>query len=310
MASTTYNLARFDLTSLRLALACAQRGTLTLAAREANLALAAASRRLRELEAALGTPLFERSAQGLTLTAAGHEFVSHALVVLGAVDRLAVSVRDQARGVTRHVRLAAGTAALNQFLPSLLARWHTQHPQVRIEVAEDVSLRVAQSVREHRADVGIVVEGVDLRGLGSRLFRHDELVVLLPPKHRLARGRTRLTFADLLGEDWIGLKEGAAVLARQQQMAAECGRPLRLRMQVQSFDAACRLVAEGLGLALLPHDAVASLARSLGLPLRRLADAWSRRRLLVVWRLDAPEPLTLDVAAFLAHDAQDLTLPQ
>jgi DNA-binding transcriptional LysR family regulator len=81
-------------------------------------------------------------------------------------------------------------------------------------------------------------------------------------------------------------------------------------MQVQSFDAACRLVAEGLGLALLPHDAVASLARSLGLPLRRLADAWSRRRLLVVWRLDAPEPLTLDVAAFLAHDAQDLTLPQ
>ncbi|MDB5844713.1 MAG: LysR family transcriptional regulator, partial [Polaromonas sp.] len=66
-----YNLARFDLVSIRLAVDCAQTGSLTAAARGAHLALGAASRRLRELEDALGEPLFERHARGLVPTAAG-----------------------------------------------------------------------------------------------------------------------------------------------------------------------------------------------------------------------------------------------
>ena len=295
-----WNLARFDLLSIRLALSCAHSGSLTAAARESHIALAAASRRLRELELSLGGALFERSARGLALTAAGHVFVKHASALLGQVDRMGAELSDLTQGIARHVRLVASTAAINQFLPPLLARWAELQPQVRIDLEEQVSEAVVAALHERRADIGIFVEGPDTRGLATRLFRHDELAVLLPPQHRLARGRSALRFADLLHEDWIGLNTGAAVLLRQQQAANAAGLPLRLRVQVRSFDAVCHMVASGLGLALLPRAAVEPFARVMRLATRPLADAWAQRRLLLgVPELQADEQIE-SVAAFLA----------
>jgi DNA-binding transcriptional LysR family regulator len=92
----------------------------------------------------------------------------------------------------------------------------------------------------------VFVEGPDTTGLSPRPFRRDELVMVLPRKHRLA-GRKPLAFADALDEDWISLNTGAAMLQQLQQAALAANRPLRLRMQVRSFDAVCHLVASGLG---------------------------------------------------------------
>ncbi|MGH8035882.1 MAG: LysR family transcriptional regulator, partial [Lysobacterales bacterium] len=126
----SYNLARFDLVSIRLAVACAQSGSLTAAAREAHLALAAASRRIRELEDALGDTLFERHARGLLPTAAGRVFVKHGLTLLQTMEQLGGELADLRRGIARHVRLCASSAAISQFLPPLLARYGQLHPQV------------------------------------------------------------------------------------------------------------------------------------------------------------------------------------
>ncbi|MBU3654328.1 MAG: LysR family transcriptional regulator [Limnohabitans sp.] len=109
------NLSRLDLTSLRLALACARTGSLTAAAHELHLAPAAASRRVRELEATLGSELFERHARGLRVTSAGEVMVRHGLALLQHLERLGHEVTDLREGHTRHVHLCTSTAALNQF---------------------------------------------------------------------------------------------------------------------------------------------------------------------------------------------------
>lgn len=127
---SVYNLARFDLVSIRLAVACAQTGSLTAAAREAHLALAATSRRIRELENALGDTLFERHAKGLTPTAAGRVFVKHGLTLLQTMERLGGELADLRHGIAHHIRLAASSAAINQFLPPLLARYAALQPQL------------------------------------------------------------------------------------------------------------------------------------------------------------------------------------
>ena len=106
-------------------------------------------------------------------------------------------------------------------------------------------------MREGRADLGVFVDGPDTQGLGDPCFRHDELVLILPPRHALA-GRTPLAFAETLDEHWISLTSGAAMLQKQQQAALAAGRPLKLRMQVRSFDAVGHMVASGLGIAVLP----------------------------------------------------------
>ena len=279
MPASPYNLARFDLVSVRLAVACAQHGSLTLAAQQAHLALAAASRRIRDLESAVGEPLFERHARGVRPTAAGRVFVKHGLRLLQALEQMGGKLADLRQGIARHLRLCASTAAISQFLPPLLAAHGRAHPEVRVDLEELVSEHVAAALREGRCDLGVFVEGPDTTGLQVRPFRRDELVVVLPRRHRLA-GRSPLPFAQALDEDWISLNTGAAMLQQQQQAALAANRPLRLRMQVRSFDAVCHLVASGLGLAVLPKAAVLPIIQATGLAWRPLADAWAQRQLL------------------------------
>ena len=278
-APSGYNLARFDLVSLRLVVDCLQQGTLSAAARASHLALAAASRRLRELEDAVGEPLFERHGRGLLPTSAGRVFARHALEMLQSLEQMGSELADLRRGITRHIRLCASTAAINQFLPPLLARHAREARHVHVELEEQVSSLVAATVREGRAELGVFVEGVETEGLACQMFRRDELVLVLPAKHRLA-GKPPLPFAQALDEDWISLNTGAAMLQKQQQAALAVNRPLRLRMQVRSFDAVCHLVASGLGLAVLPKGAALPIVQAMGLAWRPLADAWAQRQLL------------------------------
>ncbi len=298
-----YNLARFDLVSVRLAVACAQTGSLTAAARASHLALAAASRRIRELESALGQPLFERHSRGLLPTAAGRVFVKHGLTLLQTMEQLGSELTDLQRGIARHIRLCASSAAISQFLPPLLARYGQLHPQVHIDLEEQVSEAVVSTLREGRADVAVFVEGPDTSGLDTRLFRTDELVLVLPAGHRLA-GKTPLAFTDALDEEWISLTAGAAMLQQQQQAALAVNRPLKLRMQVRSFDAVCHMVASGLGVAMLPKGASLPIIRSMKLGWRPVSDPWAQRRLLAATVAGQSDPALVDLLAFLAPPSQ------
>lgn len=301
----SYNLARFDLVSIRLAVACAQTGSLTAAARDSHLALAAASRRLRELEVALGDPLFERHARGLAPTAAGRVFVKHGLTLLQTMEQLGTELTDLRRGIARHIRLCASSAAISQFLPPLLARYGELHPQVHVDLEEQVSEAVVSTLREGRADVAVFVEGPDTSGLESRLFRHDELVLVLPASHRLAGSKTPIAFADTLDEEWISLTAGAAMLQKQQQAALAANRPLKLRMQVRSFDAVCHMVASGLGIAVLPKGASLPILKTMKLSWRPLTDSWAQRRLLVATAAGEADAGITSLAAFLVEASQN-----
>jgi DNA-binding transcriptional LysR family regulator len=281
-----YNLARFDFVSIRLAVACAQTGSLTSAARTCNLVLPAASRRIRELESAVGDTLFERHSRGLVPTAAGRAFVRHGLALLQEMDNLVAELADLRQGVVRHIQLCASTAAINQFLPALLARYGERNADVRVDVEEQVSEQVVTALREGRADIGAFVEGPDTQGLDVRDFRSDELVLILPAGHPLA-GRSPISFVDTLDEQWISLNAGAALLQAQQQAALAAGRNFKLRMQVRSFDAVGHMVASGLGIAALPKQAALPIVRAMKLAWRPLADTWAQRQLKVGIRTDA-----------------------
>lgn len=288
MTAPPYNLARFDFVSIRLAVGCARTGSLTAAAKDCHLVLPAASRRLRDLERALGGPLFDRHSRGLEPTALGRAFVKRGMAILQEMDGLMQELADARQGVVRHVRLCAGTAAITQFLPPLLAAYAQRRPEVQVELEEQVSGHVVASVRDGRSDLGVFVAGPDTDGLQVSDFRTDELVLILPSGHRLA-GRGAIPFEATLDEHWISLNAGAAMLQAQQQAAMAAGRTFKLRMQVRSFDAVGHMVASGLGIAALPKGAAAPLMRAMKLSWRPLADAWAQRQLQLCVRPGADE---------------------
>jgi DNA-binding transcriptional LysR family regulator len=291
MSMPGYNLARFDFVSIRLAVLCAQTGSLTTAARQCNLVLPAASRRLKELELATGSQLFERHSRGLSITPAGRIFMRRGLALLQEMDGLVSELMDLHQGIARHLRLFAGTAAINQFLPPLMAHYTQLHPEVQIDLEEQVSEHVVQALREDRADVGVFVEGPDTDGLDVKNFRRDELVLILPRRHSLV-GKSPLAFGDTLDESWISLNPGAALLQQQQSAAMAAGRTLKLRMQVRSFDAVGHMVASGLGIALLPKLAALPMVKAMQLSWRPLKDEWARRQLKVGIRKEADSGVT------------------
>jgi DNA-binding transcriptional LysR family regulator len=305
LALSSYNLARFDLVSIRLAVACVQTGSLTAAAHDSNLALAAASRRIRELESALGDTLFERHPRGLLPTPAGRVFAKHGLNLLQTMDQLGGELSDLRLGIARHIRLCASSAAISEFLPPLLVRYSALHPQIRLDLEEQVSHLVVSTLKEGRADVAVFVEGPDTSGLQTEVFRHDELVVVMPATHRLAKGKKPLAFADLLDEEWISLTTGAAVLQKQQEAALAAKRPFKLRMQVRSFDAVCNLVASSLGIAILPKGAGLTTQSSTRLCRRPLADSWAQRRLLVATAEGQRDAAIFSLVDFLVQPSQN-----
>ena len=140
---------------------------------------------------------------------------------------------------------------------------------------------VVASLREGRCDVGIFVEGSPVEDLSPQVFAQDELVLVVPRGHALAKQRKPVAFDTVLDQDLIGMNPGAALLQSLQSAAEQRGMPLRLRMQVRSFDAVCHLVAAGLGISVLPRAAVEPLAMAMGLACRALTDEWAQRRLLV-----------------------------
>jgi DNA-binding transcriptional LysR family regulator len=85
-------------------------------------------------------------------------------------------------------------------------------------------------------------------------YREDRLVLVVPRQHPLA-GRASARFADVLDHDIVGLHAGSSISLAMQQAAAAAGRALKLRIQVTSLDAMCRMIDNGLGVGLLPDRA-------------------------------------------------------
>lgn len=286
MASPQLNLSRFDFVSVRLAVLCAQTGNLTVAARECHLVLPAASRRLKDIEAAIGCQLFERHSRGLTVTSAGRVFMRRGLALLQEMEAMTKELNDLQQGVVRHIQLFAGSAAISQFLPPLIAQYSKTHPDIQIDLEEHVSEQVVLALKEGRSDMGVFVDGTDAVGLDVRAFRSDELVLIFPQGHTLT-GKQPIAFADTLDEQWISLNPGAAMLQQQLRAAMSHGRQLKLRMQVNSFDAVSHMVSSGLGIALLPKSTALPILKNMKLAWRPLKDDWARRRLMIGIRKEA-----------------------
>jgi molybdate transport repressor ModE-like protein len=274
------NLARIDLVTLALFASVARLGSISAGARQARLAVGAASKRISDLEAALGTPLLFRKAGGVELTDAGRACLAHASRILQEVDLMAGTLSDYAQGVRGQVRIAANTSSITQFLPDDLSRFMTDYPAVRIDLEEQNSSEIIAAVAENRADIGIFGERTPQAGLQVFPYKCDELMLVVPDSHPLAV-RASVAFVETLEYDYVGLPPSTSLASLLSEACAALDMPMKLRIQVRSFDAMCRMVVATRGIGVLPRIAAEPHARSMQLRLIPLTDDWTRRWLLL-----------------------------
>lgn len=276
---------RIDLTSLQLFVTVCEQGSIGRAAQQHYIAASAVSKRLSDLEAALGTPLLLRRSRGVAPTPAGESLLHHARAVLFGLERMQGELAEYAEGVRGHVRMHANLSAIVQFLPEDLGAFARTHSQIKIDLQEHLSPAIAQAVAEGAADLGIcnLHAGSDAGGLQSRAYRGDRLVVVTPRAHPLA-ARTAVTFGEVLAFDIVGLHAGSSISLAMRAAAAQAGQALRQRIQVTSIDAVCRMIDNGLGVGLLPDRAFALLQGMGELAAVALSEPWARRELRLVAR--------------------------
>jgi DNA-binding transcriptional LysR family regulator len=270
---------RPDLSSLALFIRVAESRSLTRAAEASHIALAAASRRIAMLEHQFGVQLLYRTARGVELTPAGSALLFHARQLLGHVDVMRAEISDYSRGLKGMVRIHANASALAQYLPDDLASFAVKHPAIGISLAEERSGAIVDALRSGATDVGIVMEGAESEGLELFEYRTDVLCVVVPKTH--AMKDKKLAFAKLLDQDFVGLESSTVISQLMLAQAQQAGIPLRLRVQVKSFDVVARMVQAGLGMGVLPEDAARAFSGSMGLRLIKLTDAWAARRMFV-----------------------------
>ena len=270
---------RPDLVSLALFVRIADMRSITRAASASHIALAAASRRITQLEEQYGVQLLTRGARGVELTPAGSALLAHARRMLEQADDLRAELSDYTKGGKGLVRVHANASALAQHLPEDIAAFCTAHPGVKVAVEEHRSGAIVQALRSGGADIGVVMEGASLEGLQSLDYRTDHLVAVVPRGHSV-RG-SKVAFARLLAHDFVGLESDTVISSLMAAAAAAEGKPLRLRMQLKGFDVVARMIQAGLGIGILPEAVARNFARSMKLRLVPLTDAWARRRMWV-----------------------------
>jgi len=281
---------RFDLTDLKLFLHVVEAGSITAGAERMHLAVAAASTRIRNMEIELGTPLLNRERQGVQPTPAGRTLIHHARLLLQQAERMRGELGEYAGGLKGHIRLLSNTNALTEFLPEPLSNFLTSHPQVNIDLEERLSDEIVAAVADGKADIGIVAGTEDVTGLEVFPFRVDRFVLVTAATHALA-ATSEVAFADVLDFDFVGLDRASSLQRFLSDKADRVGHRLKLRVQLRSFDAVCRLVECNVGIGVVPETTAVRNSKTMSLHRIVLTDEWALRNLTICVRKIEDLPL-------------------
>jgi DNA-binding transcriptional LysR family regulator len=239
-----------------------------------------------------------RKGRGVEPTPAGAVLLRHAENLIGLAELAAREMSDFAEGTRGHVRLAANPSAIAQFLPDVLAAFMKDNPGIRIALNEAVSDVIVQQLRDGLVDAGIFSAAVDHAGIETFAYLSDRLCAIVPLGHPLS-DRARVPFRDIVHYPHVALADGSSLFAQIAGVARELDAELDVAVSVRSFDGVRRMVARGLGVAVLPAGVTEAYAESDGLAVIELSDDWATRQFLIGVR--ERKALSRPAERFMAH---------
>jgi LysR family transcriptional regulator, transcription activator of glutamate synthase operon len=242
-----------DLRQLGYLVALSEERNFTRAAAREHIAQPALSQQVRRLEEELGLALVQRTTRRVEMTEAGQLLVGRSrriLAELEAAQTEMLALRGMQAG---HLTIGAMHTMGPIDLSLVLALFHQRHPGVELTVREHSSEEMAEMLRVDELDLAFlsVTERIESHALGLEQLVSEELVVLLPRDHALGR-RRRLRMSELAHEHFISFREGA----RLRELLVGAGRaagfePI-VKLESNESQRVRRLVARGLGVAILP----------------------------------------------------------
>src|SRR6059036_3686619 len=271
-----------DLQALNIFLAVAHERSFSRAAAKVHRTQPAVSHAVRRLEADLGEELIDRSSKSGTLTEAGKVLQNYGQRLIRLADEtesVMRELRDLRRG---RVLIGANEAAVHTLLP-LISRFRQGYPDIAIDVRRVPARQIAVEVLQGSLDFGALTFHPAEQGLLEVPVGSDELVLLVPPTHDLAR-RRQVTMEDVAPEPVVAHNDPSPARERVLRLFEQRHVPLRMVISLPSLDGIKRAVESNLGVALLPRRcAITEIAnrRLVAVPVNGVSR---RRQVMLVCR--------------------------
>jgi DNA-binding transcriptional LysR family regulator len=271
-----------DLAALKVFLAVAHERSFSRAAAKVHRTQPAVSQAVRRLEADLGEQLFDRSSKTGTLTEAGRMLQNYGQRLIRLAEETESAVRDLRDLRRGRVLIGANEAAIHTLLP-LMARFRQRYPDISTDVRRVPARQIAVEVQQGSLDFGALTFRPPEEGLLEVPVGSDELVLLVPPSHPLAK-RRQVSMEDVAGELIVAHNDPSPARERVLRLFEQRHLILQMVISLPSLDGIKRAVELKLGVALLPRRcAITEIAsgRLVGIP---VAGISRKRQVTLVCR--------------------------
>lgn len=267
---------RLDTTTVRLVLAIVEDGSISRAANRLGLAVAAASRRVSDLEEQLGAKLFRRVPHGVEITESGAKLLQYVRQIDNLVDRLEGDARALHDGLDGRIIIGAPKAVIIEFIAPDIANIQRKYPGISLKIIEENSKMVQQLLRDKVIDVGIYEKRSGYLDLAKLPYRQDRLVLVYSRAH-YQFPNPEVGVDELLELPVVSLGKGSAILSAAQRAFQSRGRQFTNNFLVAGFDTMLALVRHGLGVGLMPPDVLRSFHPERALGSVELQGDWHHR---------------------------------
>ncbi len=242
-------LMNITLRQFRIFEAVARHLSFTRASEELHLTQPAVSMQIKQMEQAVGLPLFEQMGKKIYLTDAGREMAQYSKRI-NAILEEAEQVIEEMKGLSRGRLTITVASTANYFVPRLWATFRARHPDVNVSLDVTNRAGLIQALAENETDLVIMGQPPENMDLVAESFMPNPLVVVAPPSHPLAH-RKKISLGRLQKETFLVREPGSGTRSLMERVFAEKHLELSTPMEMSSTEAIKQGVEAGLGLALL-----------------------------------------------------------
>jgi len=278
-----------DIRHLRYFVEVSRTRSFTEAAEALHTTQPTVSKAIKELESFLGMQLFARSGKRAELTADGYKVLGQAKDVVQAFHQLSMNLHQVAQELEGSITIGLSPMAGRAEFARVIVAFHSLYPRITLSLAEYGAKKVEMEIEQGKLDMGVVLLPTKQDLYEIVPFIEEKLMVILPLGHRLAK-QSVVSLRQLADESFILLKEDFALHERVIALCVSLGFRPKIALESSQWPFIADLVAEGLGISLLPQCICEQIPanRAVALPVIEPEIPW---QLALAWRKDRYLPL-------------------
>lgn len=258
------------------------------AASSVHISQSTLSTAILELEEALGVRLVERSNKGVLLTSIGEDVVNRSHAILTQVSDL-MALCDSSQGAfSSRMRLGVIPTIAPFLLPEILSGLREEYPNFLLYIREDLSARLLSSLQRGDLDLLLLALPYPAHGVEVMTLFEDEFFLAYPEGHELAQ-LPKLTSSKLKGSEMLLLEDGHCMRDHALEVCHLKDIDVQAPYQASSLNTIVQMVANGIGVSLLPEMALrANLLSATKVKTRKFDEPNISRRIGLMWRQKCP----------------------